>query len=189
MLEFGEYCFIKWKFKFWNFLSENLKFNIFDRSKLWLDLSKWWRNNLGVSRWINCYSNPVRSIENSTQLIKMNFRSIESRKTRFSVEFSSGCLEILKRFLALRMVLWNIFTLHTCLLLKYNPMDINRGLCSQEILWSFSKIAICRTQHLGCIWGQICDNPLATIVWGGQKLSKDNIFVPSSYLFFVYFLC
>ena len=34
MFEFGEYCFIKWKFKFWNFLSENLKYNIFDQSKL-----------------------------------------------------------------------------------------------------------------------------------------------------------
>ena len=43
MFEFGEYCFIKsikWKFKFWNFLSENLKSSIFDPSKLLLDWSK-----------------------------------------------------------------------------------------------------------------------------------------------------
>ena len=26
MIEFGEYGFIEWKFKFWNFLSENLEF-------------------------------------------------------------------------------------------------------------------------------------------------------------------
>ena len=41
--EFGEYCFIKsikWKFKFWNFLNENLKFSIFNRSKLLLNRSK-----------------------------------------------------------------------------------------------------------------------------------------------------
>ena len=45
--------------------------------------------------------------------------------------------------------------------MKHNPMGINKGLCSlekivslreiQEILWQFSRIAICRTQHLGCI--------------------------------------
>ena len=48
-----------------------------------------------------------------------------------------------------------------CLLMKYNPMGINKGLCSlykivsyketQEILWLFSKIAISRIQELGCI--------------------------------------
>ena len=29
MVEFREYGFIKWKFKFWNFLSENLKSEFF----------------------------------------------------------------------------------------------------------------------------------------------------------------
>ena len=52
-----------------------------------------------------------------------------------------------------------------CLFMKHNPMGINRNLYflekltpqkgslreTQEILWTFSKIAICRTQHLGCI--------------------------------------
>ena len=32
-------------------------------------------------------------------------------------------------------------------------------------------------------WGQICDNHLATIVWG-QILSKENDIVAPSYLFF-----
>ena len=35
MVEFGEYGFIKWKFKFWNFLSENLK-SEFSRIFWWL---------------------------------------------------------------------------------------------------------------------------------------------------------
>ena len=51
--------------------------------------------------------------------------------------------------------------------MKHNPMVLNKGLCSlekllhkikswketQEIMWSFSRIAIYRTQHLGCILG------------------------------------
>ena len=44
IFEFAEYCFIKsikYKFKFWNFLSEKLKFSIFDWSKLLLDRLKW----------------------------------------------------------------------------------------------------------------------------------------------------
>ena len=41
MFEFREYCFIKQKFKFWNFLSENSKYSIFYQSKPWLDWSKW----------------------------------------------------------------------------------------------------------------------------------------------------
>ena len=98
---------------------------------------------------------PVRSIEKSTRLIKSNFRLIENRETGFSVEFSSDCSERLKRFQALLTVLWNILTLHMYLLMKHNSMGINRGLYSleklvslreiQEILWSFSRIPICRT--------------------------------------------
>ena len=68
-----------------------------------------------------------------------------------------------------------------CLLMKYNPMGINKGLCSLEILWSFSRIA--REKHkkfydhfsellsvepndLVVSWRQVCDNPLATRVGG-----------------------
>ena len=65
-------------------------------------------------------------------------------------------------------------------------MSINRGLCKQkwewfqevsnreiqEILWLFSRIAICRTQHFGCI--------LRT---NTTKLSKENDIVPLRYLF------
>ena len=45
------------------------------------------KNNPGVSKCLNRYSIPVQSIE--------------SREIRFSVEFSSNCLERLKRFQAL----------------------------------------------------------------------------------------
>ena len=87
-----------------------------------------------------------------------------------------------------------------CLLMKHNPMGINKGLCSLEILWSFSRIA--REKHkkfydhfsellfiepndLVVSWRQVCDNPLATRV--GGILSKDNNFVPLSYpLLFVF---
>ena len=78
-------------------------------------------NNPRVSRWFNRYSIPTPSIEKS-------IRSIETWKTKFSVEFSSNCSKSLKRFQALWMVLWNNLTLHMCLLMKYNPMGINRGL-------------------------------------------------------------
>ena len=33
-------------------------------------------------------------------------------------------------------------------------------------MWVFSKISICRIQQLGVSWGQVCDNPLAIIMWG-----------------------
>ena len=50
----------------------------------------------------------------------------------FSTKFFGECSERLKWFQALLIVLWNILTLHTCLLMKHNPMSINRGLCSPE---------------------------------------------------------
>ena len=55
--------------------------------------------------------------------------------------------------------------------MKHNPIGINRSLYSlkivslreiqeivnlreiQQIMWSFSRITICRTQHLDCILG------------------------------------
>ena len=68
--------------------------------------------------------------------------------------------------------------------MKHNPMGINRGLYSleklhkikswretqetQEILWSFSKIVIVEPNILVVSWRQICDNPLATKVWGAN---------------------
>ena len=94
-------------------------------------------------------------------------QSIETRKTKFSTEFSVNYSECLKMFQVLWMVLCKILTLHTCLLMEYNPIGINRGLCSleipifslqklvreetQEILWVLSRIVICRTQQLSCI--------------------------------------
>ena len=117
MFEFGEYCFIKllkWKFKFWNFLSENSKFSIFDRSKLWLDRSKWQENNPRASGWIDHYSISVWLIKKSTRLVERNFRPIKSRKTRFSAKFYNDCYECLKMYQALWIVLWKILTLDTC---------------------------------------------------------------------------
>ena len=131
----------------------NSKISIFDQSKLWLDLSKMVKKNPGVSGCLDRYLIPIWLIKKSTQLIECNFRSIENRETGFLAEFSGDYSERLKRFQTLLTVLWNILTLHTCLLMKHNPMGINRGLRSLEILWSFSRIAICRTQHLGCIIG------------------------------------
>ena len=58
-------------------------------------------NNPGVFGWFDHYSILTRLIEKSTQLIEMNFQPIESRKTRFSAEFSGDYLESLKRFQAL----------------------------------------------------------------------------------------
>ena len=85
-------------------------------------------------------------------------------KTEFSAEFSVTNLNVWKRFQALWTVLWNILTLHTRLLMKYNLMSINR-----------------EPNNLNVSWRHVCSNPLATTVWG-QILSKDNNFVPASYL-------
>ena len=122
MFEFGEYGFIKWNFKFWNFLSENLKISIFDRSKLWIDRSKIVKKKLlefldvSIAVWFQF------------DLSKSNFRPIENHETGFSTEFFGGCSEKLKRFQALLTVLWNIF--NSPYVPFDEPMDINRGLCS-----------------------------------------------------------
>ena len=47
----------------------------------------------------------------------------------------------------------------------------------------FLELPSVEPNNLVVFWGQVCDNPLATRVWG-QILSKDNNFVPPSYLFF-----
>ena len=94
------------------------------------------------------------------------------------------------------MVLWNILTLHTCLLMKYNPIDINRGLCSlknpvvrekHKKSYGYSlELLFAELNNLVVSRWQVCDNPLVTKVWG-QMLSKDNNFVSSSYLFMFVF--
>ena len=132
MFEFGEYGFIKWKFKFWNFLNENSKISIFNWSKLWLDRSKMVRKNPGVSGCLDCCSIPIRPIEKSTRLIRSNFRLIENCEIGFSTEFSSDYSERLKRFQAMWTVLRNILTLHMCFLMKYNLMGIYKDLCLLE---------------------------------------------------------
>ena len=131
----------------------NSKFSIFDRSKSFLDQSNWWIKllyNIGLVR------------------LMLDYCSIKTRKTEFSAEFLITVLNVWKCFMHCEQfyetVLWNILTLHMCLLVKYIAIGINRGLCSlkkkhkivgykeiQEILWSFSRITICRTQQLGCI--------------------------------------
>ena len=104
----------------------------FDRSKLWPDRSKWKRKNPGVSRLFDLYLILVRSIEKSIQSIERTSQSIETRKVNFLQNFSSDSSKRLKRFQAFWTLLWNILTLYTCLLMKYNLMSINRGLCSLE---------------------------------------------------------
>ena len=53
-------------------------------------------------------------------------------KIEFSAKNFGNCFESLKKSHALWTVLWNILTLYTYFLIKYNSMDINRGLCSLE---------------------------------------------------------
>ena len=139
LFEFGKYCFIKllkWKFKFWNFLSENSKLSIFDRSKLWLDWnfgSIDWNGkkiileflDVSIIAWF--LFNRLKKVFDRSKGI-FDWANIKNQD--FSTEFSGDCLESLERFQALWTVLWNILTLYTCLLIKYNPMGINRGLYS-----------------------------------------------------------
>ena len=81
---------------------------------------------------------------------------------------------------------------------------INSGLCSLDIYHFsfrvsfekkhkksygyFPKLVFVEPNNLVISWGQVCDNSLATIVWG-QILSNDNNFVPPSYLFSICLLC
>ena len=136
MFEFGEYCFIKWKVKLSNFLSENSKYNIF-RSVETLAWSI--ENGKKIILQSLDVSIAVRSIEKSTWSIESNFWPIKNRETRFFVEFSGDCTERLKRFQALLIVLWNVLTLDMCLLMKYKPMGINRSLCSHEKITNSTK--------------------------------------------------
>ena len=53
-------------------------------------------------------------------------------KTNFFAEFSDNYSKHLKMFQALWTVLWNILTLQMYLLKGYNPVSINRGLCSLQ---------------------------------------------------------
>ena len=63
---------------------------------------------------------------------KKSIRSIENCRTEFFAESSSDCSESLRTFQALWMVLMKILTHHMYLLKDYDPMSINRGLCSIE---------------------------------------------------------
>ena len=179
IFEFREYCFIKWKFKFWNFLSE-IRTKRFSIGRNFYSINwNYEENNPGVSGWFDRYSILV-------WLIEKNSRSIKTRKTEFFAEFSNNCSECLKRFQALSMVLWNILTLHTCLLIKYNPIDINREKHKKSYGYSLELLSV-ESKNLVVSWRQVCDNPLATRVWE-QILSKDNNFVPPNYLF-LFVLC
>ena len=136
MFEFGEYCFIKWKVKLSNFLSENSKYNIF-RSVETLAWSI--ENGKKIILQSLDVSIAVRSIEKSTWSIESNFWPIKNRETKIFVEFFGDCTGRLKRFQALLIVLWNVLTLDMCLLMKYKPMGINRNLCSLEKITNSTK--------------------------------------------------
>ena len=93
-----------------------------------------------------------------------------------------------------------------CILKGYNNLGLNSGLYSLDNHFSFLSQKLVSKKHkkscsysleflsvepnnLVVSWGQVCDNPLATRVWG-QILFKDDNFVLPSYLFFYYsFLC
>ena len=70
-----------------------------------------------------------------------------------------------------------------CLFMKHNPMGINRGLCSLEkLIFTKSKVGEKHKKSCGhspellsvepnilvVFWRQICNNPLATKVWGAN---------------------
>ena len=53
--------------------------------------------------------------------------------------------------------------------MKYNPMSINRGLCLLEKSCGYSpELLSIEPNILVLSWGQICDNPIATVVWGAN---------------------
>ena len=138
-MDFGEYCFIKWKFNLWKFLSEiqDLVFSI-GRSLCSIDQSDE-ENSSRVSTWFDRCLIPVWWIEKYFRSMLDSSQSIKTRETKFPAEFSSNCSECLKKCQASWTVLCNILTLHTCLLMKYKPMSINRGLCSLKTYHFYPK--------------------------------------------------
>ena len=152
--------------------------------------------------WLDCCLIPIWSIEKSHRSILNSSWSVETCKTKFFGNY----FECLKRFQALWTVKWKFLTFHTCLLMKYNPMGINSGSCSLDSNFFFSLpkklVSMKYKKSCGCSlellfiepnklvvsWGQVCNNPIAIIVWG-KILFKDNNYVPPSYLFSICLLC
>ena len=129
MFLYGDYCFTKWKFKFWKFLSE-IRTKRFSIGQNFCSIDRNGKEIYhGVFAYFDRCSIPVRLIEKSIRSIERNSRLIETCKNEFFAKFSSDYSESLKRFQVLWTVLWNISTLHMCLLMKYNHMSINRSLC------------------------------------------------------------
>ena len=71
-----------------------------------------------------------------------------------------------------------------------NPMSINSKLekNTKKCGSNSPKLLSVESNILIVSWGQICNNPLATIAWR-QILSKENDILLPNYLFFVYLLC
>ena len=136
-----------WKFKFQELRSIETSVRLIQMLKE--IILEFLQDSIGIRILVDRLKKSIRLIENNSQ-------SIENRRTEFSKESSSDYFKSLRTFQALWTVSMKILTLHTYLLKGYDPMGINRGLCSlekivsyketQEILWVFSKIAICRTQ-------------------------------------------
>ena len=105
MFEFGEYCFIKWKFKFKNFLSEiwtkrfSISRNFYSINRNFCSIDK--ENNPGVIGWFNRYSILVQSIVKSIRSIERNSQMIETNKIEFFAEFSSTILNVWRGFSSL----------------------------------------------------------------------------------------
>ena len=142
MFKFEEYCFIKlikykiqvlkfskWKFKIqYVWLVETFDRSIEVMGKMILELLP--------------YSIAIRFLFDWSKRAFNRFLITLDRsrlvKTEFSIEFFGNCFERLKMFQALWTVLWNVLTFHTCLLMKYNLMGINSGLCSLDNYYFFS---------------------------------------------------
>ena len=92
------------------------------------------------------------------------------------------------------MVLLNILTLYVCLLIKYNPMDINRDLCSLEKYKKHKKscgyspeLLFVEPNIMIVSWGQICDNPFSdNSVRGKYCLRKIILCLQVIYFMFVF---
>ena len=121
MFEFGEYCFIKWKLKFWNFLSE-IRTTAFSIGRSFGSIDRNGKEKIlesldvSIATWF-LFGQSKRALDRS----KVTFDQSKIVKQDFSAEFSGDYSESLKSFQALWMVLWNILTLHRCLLI--NPIS------------------------------------------------------------------
>ena len=109
-----------------------------------------------VFTYFDWFSIPVWSVEKSIRSIRRNSQQIKTHKLNFLQKFLVSVLKVWRCFKPCER--FYEMTLYMCLLMKYGNNLKSYGY-SQELLFV-------ELNNLVVFWGQVCDNPLTTRVWG-----------------------